>query len=374
MGLNSFKWPRKEQSKEMLQSTTIDRRHFLRGALGLGLMAAGADSAALAATLTRAAEDSRQKEEPKVTFEVSLSRHAHGKDMEAAHLAEKMKNADVYLFEMVGCDDELVADLNAVSTHTMTPGQFFAKNAAASDDLLRAQVDAIYAAPGVLVSTVDLKNDSRLFKKADALINAPAKTPFNLGVAFKETLTQFLATAQAMAELQNMREIEMEARVESLLKAIRSKDMPQLKDQSEVRVLMQIGSAHTGVYHELKRLEKSTIQSFPSMPYVFAYKDELLRSLLFGKNASEELVAHAWLGHWVEQTGLVVISDDQQKDNHFERSVLSKFTMVDIHQLHDQMKRSDNPIEAFRTSFLAMVEQKQLHWPRTLEEYEQMKI
>ena len=234
-----------------------------------------------------------------------------------------------------------------------------------------AEINALHGT-GVIVKSVDLPQGDALYGEIQRIL-ADYSGPPRFGKDFTDTLKILHSTYQKLSDLEKRREVYMIEHLGALKDNIQKGQIPELKDKRDIKVLMHLGSSHTGIYHALRRKNENTQRTFPSVPHRYGYDDEITRRMMFDKKVDDTLLARDFLVSLMAARLFDhLASSNDQKAIRYERGVASKFDLQEIKHIHDAMKKSRNPYATFEAEFTTMLDRKKIRIAKTREEFEKM--
>lgn len=139
---------------------------------------------------------------------------------------------------------------------------------------------------------------------------------------------------------------------------------PELKVRSKIRVLINLGSTHTAVYHFLKRQGYDTKRINSGEP-PYAYFHQAVIKSMWGNDVNDFLASRVLFEDIIALSfdfagkGL-----DQNKLEKYMRKLLSEFSFEEIQEIFRQIKTFSN-IEQFNTYFVEACKRKGLRVPRS---------
>lgn len=290
-----------------------------------------------------------------INFQIYYSPHGTPKDFESLHAL--IANTDIYIPEMHGWNLETLNLYREISRGTKTIDD--AKKLDVSDMAL-AELTSLYNT-GKLVTFIDIPED-KVERKPRLLMSV---------MSLEDLYDSTRYYLEAKGKDDKYREEYMLSMLGEKIRIELGKNS-ELKDKPQVNVLLQLGSTHTGVYHELKRLGKNVNRS-SNNELVFGPSDEVQRSFRFGKEVSDELVSQAALEiafQNVFNSRLRELTDDNEKIVRFDGLIARSFNQDEINDifrnlpLHgwDYFKRS------FESYVQYLLEKKGIKIPESEEE------
>lgn len=107
----------------------------------------------------------------------------------------------------------------------------------------------------------------------------------------------------------------------------------ELLKKDELKVVLTLGAAHTGLYREMKKTGLNVSRDFKAKFFPFGYKTALVRSYDWDRPVSEELAAKAVMEMILELEIPPAISNDYIKITKFYVDVIDRFTMEEMKNL-----------------------------------------
>ncbi|MDA0207964.1 MAG: hypothetical protein O3B64_00955 [bacterium] len=203
---------------------------------------------------------------------------AHGQIQDYEGIQEALQDADVFVVEAHGWNEDDLRYLQEISDGTKVPRHIEEKRE--PQDVIEYEEDLLYKT-GKRIEIVDVPEGHELDKEDDgtAGISEAARTFIARGDL--ESALAALDTAVKMnAEYIRKKDEYIEGQLDALLKKLSIED-------PNAKVLVQIGSTHTGISHDLRR---EGIASRVRNSVKFDFKDELVRSYRFKKSPERDLL------------------------------------------------------------------------------------
>jgi hypothetical protein len=190
---------------------------------------------------------------------------------------------------------------------------------------------------------------------------------------FTEALDVVKDWVRTRYQIQKDREDTILSRLKPTIQEL-LKEYPSLKTKNELKVLITLGTMHTPVHHSVKKEEgdRVTRESRP-LPTVFAFVQEAVRRLQFGKEIDNDLAAKIYLG---DVFTYALFSDDTknelnnllEKDSEkgvkLERKIISQFSFEEAKEIFDKLKQGEGERQIFKAKF----EEKEIQLPHTEQE------
>ncbi|MBI4119716.1 MAG: hypothetical protein HY456_02635 [Parcubacteria group bacterium] len=270
-----------------------------------------------------------EKDRPPYFVDIYYSPHETSKDLEP--IAEKFKNADVFMPEAFGWVHKEPVVLNEVSRGEKKP------EAALQELGCVPQKDPFYS---FHLQMLNLIYDSQ---KPIAIVDVPRNHPLEKkirevgsGFRFKSDFDANLAMIKEhfkkVAGVEKEREEYILSQLQPAVQSILENN-PALQKQPEVRVLIALGAAHTSLFHQLKKSEYKTSRQFKDELIMFSFQDEMIRRYWFNKEVGDELAAKTLFDiifgnlFWNDFTKL---TDDSAKLIALKRKIITQFNYDEI--------------------------------------------
>lgn len=361
------------QEEERLSTAQegLARRDFLKGTLALALGASIPAKAKEAAAFLES-EANENKEGPKIEIEIFYGAHATGKDIEG--LAEKIKGCDVFIPEMFGENPKTVDLFQRFSEGTASPHEYFKKGGTDLEEIKKG------FKPFWAALAMDIYNTHKLVVISDVpvghLLHGRLKHlsefEFDLSMPFEKLVSLRRRWGYEFANLQKEREQLMLRRIMHLKKELAQGAIPRLRGKDRIKILVFLGAAHTGVYHELKRRGENVSRQFSRMPFIMGGMDEnTTRHFLFGKKVSDELVARGLLGTilWatLSENYFPAITADTHLKIMFIRKISDAFSFEEIKTIFDRIHEEKMISGETMLTIGKMMNQKGLTMPESEE-------
>lgn len=316
----------------------------------------------LAGVFNRKLENERKPGEPKISIHILYCPHRRAEDLKG--LRERIEECDVYIPEG-DFSTNWLSTLRSVSAGVIMPEQVnFVNNFPL---FTKEQLRIIYNTRK-LIAMIDIKpeddqSNTKLVKNSvlSTIIFQFRHNTFDiLKERTKKTLRQI-----SVFELKE-REIYMLSQFKPKMKEL-LEDYPYLKEKKEIKVLMTLGSAHTGFFHQLRDQGYEIGRSFNKMPYVYDFSTELIRRYRFGKKVSDELTARATLEIYCCNTIFIELMNtlqDANKRSLFLRRMIGRFGLKEIKGMFEGANNADE----FRQLLEEKLKEKGLSIPKSEEE------
>lgn len=317
----------------------------------------------------------RGSEVPSVTIHIMNSPHASAEDL--PEFEKKIKDADIYIPEGLGWDDKVLAYMNLVSSGKMSVEDYIRKNRLSPTKdpfyyFMEAELRGIYNSQKPIFF-IDVPADHELLKK---LIESRMEMlSVNLNGDFHEILEDFKVAVKEYAAVQKEREDYMLVQLQELLEKIKKDLLFKASSQKEVKILMNLGANHTGLYHELVKKRASVSRSFSAMPYTFSTKGhlgEMMRRYFFNKEISDELAARSLAGIILDITMDYEFkwpSKNPHTRDLFLNKALSRIDIKEIQNAFDETQKSNSyNLLLFATIILRALDRKGISVPKSESE------
>jgi len=215
---------------------------------------------------------------------------------------------------------------------------------------IEAQVRGIYGT-GVTVGSIDLRADSPEEIAAAEDVDAALASEIDNIDNFPEVITTLKEQYREIASAQRSREAVMVSRLEGEIARI-FQVRPSLKEESELRILITMGAAHTTLFGDLREETGANVsRSFGNgeEPYVYSYNDQILRHYMHGvkREVSDETVARAYVERVTDSLlkDSVDFGDGDIKDNYdaalYCRYVADHFDPVEAGDLFREYREGE---------------------------------
>lgn len=347
----------------------ISRREFIkRGVLGaawlLGLDALR-QSHTLAANKRLLHKKEREttkeaKHIPKISLTIYFSPHATAESLRA--MQEKFQRADVYLPEGIGHTEKIRAVYYELAAGTRDPESIVRASplwtAIPHHEYQKKRLELIYQSHKPIFF-IDLPEDHPLETEWYEARKKESEAEYNYDI---HTLKEAFKT---YADIQQKRETYICQRIEAIARSIQTNDfntLPEitqeqkqqisvLKKKKVVQFLLEIGAAHTTLFHALKKTgankpNETAIalanRAFNSLPYLYGYRSEIIRRYLFNKEVTDRLIAEMLLASLIQgplEEMLASITHNEYKQNRFIRNVISGIHADKILPLCRELRR-----------------------------------
>lgn len=304
----------------------------------------------------------REPKGPKISVNFFFSPHRTEKDIEK--LRPLLKETDIYFIEGAGWESWAIDYYQKLSRGEITAEELLRETGWKPGHLFYsmrlAELSILYGSNKV-IGVVDVPASHSSVKRHEEIPQIEIKEIFDKTL---ETVKDFI---QVLAHVERMREEYMILHIRPKIKEIID-NSPILKKKRKVEVLLHLGAAHTIIHHEVKKQGFEIQREFASRPYIFSYRDEALRKYFFGKEISQDLLAHILLEQQlhISEIGASLEEISPNTDQYFLalRRIVSKFKTEEIEKIFTKVAREQSFPDGFQEEFT----QKGLKLPGTEEE------
>lgn len=269
-----------------------------------------------------------KEKEPEILFHFFYSEHETSKDFEK--LEEAFKKCDIYVPEAFRWDPNQLEELRRVSRGEISPKEsgFEAPNGSAR---LR-QLEFIYKSDKpILIADVPLTNTKLTGLRERANPHFGKALEFFQEGLLKEALLEYYEFLELMSEFSLARENFIKENLEREISVFLDSN-DEYKIKKELKVLIALGAGHTAIYQDLKSGKSAISQEFSHLPHVFDLRSEALRRIMFNREVSDDLLAHAIIEIFLEEI-LEKLSDNTQKIGRISRMLISSLNISDIEEI-----------------------------------------
>lgn len=295
---------------------------------------------------------------PKIQIDILYGRHGTKEDRDG--LAERLKNADVYIPEFF---DWTGSVLKMYRDHSDGKGRLFKgppglelNFALGLDPAIKEELRILYGSHKA-IGMIDMKEPfwaGAFLSEWDSIKQDRIERHKKGKDSFPQRLDFIKHSLEAEARFQNKREEYMISQLRPTIQEL-IKTYPSLKDKSEIKVLLSLGSAHTFVYHNLKRDNQETTRTFSRTPEVYDFETEALRRLIFGIEVDDELVGKVFLeGVFFKTHGVGFDTGDvgdSSKIAKYVRKLISQFSFEEAREIFERLKKGEKAKGIFETKF-----------------------
>jgi hypothetical protein len=301
--------------------------------------------------------ENKEAKLPKLSFDFFFG--PHGTVEDAAGLEERFAKADVFIPELFGWSEAALNVYNDLSYGRITPED--AMKLFKKDDF-NGFMSAIFKMIYKSYKPIVFADASRETNKKNAINNDEERFKMHFGntIGFEKKLAEFRQYLKNEAETEKTREEHMISNLyPSLLEALKGR--PDLLNQKELKVLLFLGAAHTGVSTRLSSFNQDVTRKFRSSVTLFPYQVEAMRAMAMDRPADNLLVAQSLLERLIAPfiaNYADKITKDSQKVIFSVRNVVSEFELEEIRDIFSEQGR----FQAL-SKFLSYVEKKHLQLP-----------
>ena len=315
-----------------------------------------------------------QEKEPKIIYNVLFAPHATAKDF--AKLEENFKQCDIYVPETFGWSQSTFDRFNQVSQGKIGPEE--ARIHTNFSETLNEELRIIYQSkkPIVLIDASEKK--AKEIKELIRIMDSTGEIAIHkfLTGNLEEAISNVYAYIDLSIEISTRRETIMKENLASTIKET-IKNNPKLKNKSEIKVLISLGSMHTSFYHWLKKQYPSAHYKFNKSPYIYPYLNEAERRKLFKKEPNSDLLATRGIAETIISDYLEDFSDDNAKIFQIVRQLVSNLDLTDIKQIISKNNEQTLDIgELFlmaQQNIIARLKEKGVFVPSSKEEMDKIK-
>jgi len=293
---------------------------------------------------------------PKIQFDILYARHGTKEDRE--ELPDRLKDADVYIpefFEWTGSVLKMYRD------HSAGKGRLFKgppglelNFALGLNPAVKEELRILYNSHKP-IGMIDMKPSySPFLSEWDSIKQSRAERYAKPRGSFPQRLDLIRQSLESEARFQNKREKYMISQLRPTMQEL-IKTYPSLKDKSEIKVLLSLGSAHTFVYHNLKRDSQETTRTFSRMPEVYGFETEALRRFIFGREVDDDLVSKVFLeGVFLKTHDLgrnIGNVGDSSKIEKYVRKLIPQFSFEETKEIFERLKQGEKAKQIFDIKF-----------------------
>ncbi|HEY4520323.1 MAG TPA: hypothetical protein VJJ72_00765 [Candidatus Paceibacterota bacterium] len=316
--------------------------------------------------------ESREKA-PNFKIEIYFGIHGTAEDMEGDDgtnspgrfkrrgLRESFESADIYVPELHGWNETALQKMQDLSYGRISPDDFIKEAGLNKRDPMfgfkKAQLEMIHKSFKPIIILDVPEDDPRSEAMSNHYLGPKEKArPSN----FNQALASIKENLRQAADLHNEREDYMISQLVPRLEEA-FKIRPDLRNRSDLKVLMFLGIAHTRVAHQLAEYGLTINTKYSRLPFIFSYDIEAQRRLALGKEVDNELAAKVLL----EQLCRYVIgpiatrlTNENNEVIAFIRKIVSLFTYEEIKHLYSL------GIPSAFSEFFKYMEEKKIYPPR----------
>lgn len=183
------------------------------------------------------------EQEPAIIVEFFLTPHYFKEDI--AEIDEPFKQADVFISENVGWREENVTALNLLAKGELDLNDFPQPQNKRVDAGTRLRELIANSNKPILMVDLPDKNPILYFNRRLRKDNIEIDRAF-YGGRFEEAINKLRISIEVSAAVNRERELMVSRQIKALLPKLKQK-FPELKDKKELRILVFLGSNHSGV-------------------------------------------------------------------------------------------------------------------------------
>ena len=236
---------------------------------------------------------------PNVSYHFFLS--GHGKKQDFEGLGEAIEQADVFIPEVPGWHYKSLVKLRNIANgkeKRLLKQPIHQSFSAQQTARVFGEVETIprlIASTGKRIEIIDLPE--RQFQEPYSQVARSLFFALEQFDSVEELVDHFVYAKALEAKLQLTRELHM---MKSLQKLFGRQEQP-------LEVLIALGAQHTYITRQLKRHGEKVKRTFYPSSFTYSYRDELTRSLIYGKPFSSDTVQRA-----IAEAGVAL--DDEMHD------------------------------------------------------------
>lgn len=296
---------------------------------------------------------------------------AHGSEEDAQGIEKRFPQADIYIPEMYGWNENVLQGLRDLSYARITPEQFLKEIQLDPDNLMygfiKKQMELVYNSFKPIV-VIDVPQGHQLDTESYMPKNESSDRELwpNPSVNFGRIVTKFRESIKYESEMHNEREDYMISQLDGKIKealALR----PDLKAKDPLNILMFLGAAHTRVAHQLNKLGVDSKLTMSRKLFQFNFNSEASRRYSLGKEINVDLAAKALLENFTG--GLFgAIARELTQDTNQQMAYMRKMvTHFSTEEIKDIFKLT--PYDA-QFKILHLLNQKGLSQPSSRADFE----
>ena len=284
-----------------------------------------------------------KEKEPKISYDIFYAPHRTVKDFEK--LEEAFKKADVYVPEMPGWTPKTADQIKEFSQKDMSFKNFLLFQVLPQDSAMYKELQVIKGSEKPIL-VVDIPNEHELLREISKTFELLEKSImlFSKGV-FRKSLQSARKYIESMVKNTLKRDEFIKENLKTEVKKLIEKS-PELQKKKEVRILLNLGTAHTRIYHGLKEEEKLSkgksgiSRQFAYQPTIFSSLSEAERKIAFSKNKeiSDELLARGIIEALV-YSHINNLSDDSVNETRICRKIVSKLDLDNMEEISEELGR-----------------------------------
>lgn len=357
----------------------ISRREFLIGsAAALATALFSGESGAASKIIEKALAPKKEiKGVPKIKFNVFFGFHGTAEDIK--DLEEEVRNADIFVAELMGWDVKYAAGIGDLASGKRTPEEVIKERGWDTEKAKKSFFGKIFE--------IVHKN-----KKPSILIEPPAGHELTERVlkAFSEfrtvkinfhddlpaILNLYKSKAKAFAHVQVERESYILDTLYRLKRNLEDGEFdPKLRGKKEIKIAMFFGAQHTGIYQGIRGWGENISMKFPKTPFVPSYMSEMLAGYFSGEEVGDELASRALMENAITPL-LYQNVDEAPQDSYseaiFRKGIVVRFTSEEIKWCFKSARESSEPVAAFYSAIGGKLAEKGIKIPESNAELEAM--
>lgn len=298
-------------------------------------------------------EDFLKEHGIETALDIKIFLTPHGTMTDAEKIQKTLKDADIFVQEIIS-QKRMEKILQKVADGELTPESARKNyNIPKKSTFHGKLLDLIYkTGKKIIVADISLE---------DKLGQETRKTIKNLSISNKlkkfpdaKTAAKYIASQTAKSGFQ---QIERERRIQENLKnklLYLLQNNKELADKKTLRLLIEMGSAHTTLYHALKKSNPKIELEYVGKPFIFSHVSQIARGIMTGKPINEETKLKALAEILLSPIISVVekhITTSEQLIAYTRKSV-EKFSAKEIEEIFEKFKNEN------RRKYLDYLEEK----------------
>jgi len=289
-------------------------------------------------------KESREKQ--KIHYRFYFAQHANEEDFKK--MRSEIPLADVIVFENVGYTPQYLTHLQRVADGKESPQKM--SELYGQDDESTLIVPELMYGSKKKIFFADLPDTHPLVTKGDTFFdNLCAEQEMYVNGQFEKAMVARRLSLEEFAKTNQEREKYISERLEKELPRMIKSDY-KLKFKPNIRVLVQMGNAHTSVFRDIKKAHPASRVSGRPI-HIFSLQDTALRQLMWNKPLEDELVAQSLVENEIQSRCLPFADDQSQKAAHVARMISSQLSLNQIREISESIK-DNNPAQIIEEKFI----------------------
>ncbi len=290
---------------------------------------------------------------PKIETKFYFHTHATKEDGEG--VVQRLKDVDIFIPENAGWDEDRLETWKRVSAGKITPERALEDERGRGKPLLwndyfKSIFQGIYDTKKEII-LADIESDNEIFTTLKEIMidNGSAyANAFDRSFSYEDTLSKVETITDLESTLQKERELYIVKNIkEKLLQKLQ--ENKELREKETLKILLSIGSFHTNLYHEMKKVGNTVSREFPSAQHTYDPRVTVERVAHFkGIENAQPLLSKVVLGLLLKKIQLFPLHTMTNEQIH---KIFNQFSGNNIEELFNLYKESESDDDFGRKAY-----------------------